>query len=162
MAENAPKMFEQVQGLQWQASESGLRPMADDRRTKKRLRMPRVSDRGHVHREEIAQIVRRSGRECRQHQQAQPHWEGLLRVQSRDVAMMEAFLKTIGSRVLALVLTLASASASLAAVEQSSTPDLALSPDSPQWLLAGQASVVDHQGRKCLYLDGATATVKDF
>ncbi|MGZ6163440.1 MAG: hypothetical protein ACXWLS_08935, partial [Myxococcaceae bacterium] len=38
---------------------------------------------------------------------------------------------------------------------------LALPPDSPRWELEGQAKVVEHQGRKSLFLDGGAAVVKD-
>jgi hypothetical protein len=34
--------------------------------------------------------------------------------------------------------------------------------DSPRWELEGQAKVAEYQGRKCLFLDGGAATVKDF
>ena len=34
--------------------------------------------------------------------------------------------------------------------------------DSPRWTLEGKASVAQHQGRKCLFLDGGGATLKDF
>ena len=39
---------------------------------------------------------------------------------------------------------------------------LAVAPDSPLWVLEGQAKPVEYQGRKCLFLDGGAATVKDF
>src|SRR5262245_16555252 len=35
-------------------------------------------------------------------------------------------------------------------------------PDSPRWDLQGQAKVADYQGRKCLFLDGGGAVLKDF
>jgi hypothetical protein len=38
---------------------------------------------------------------------------------------------------------------------------LVLPPDSPRWELEGQAKVVEHQGRKSLFLDGGAAVVKD-
>ncbi|MEO8660765.1 MAG: hypothetical protein ABI693_20005 [Bryobacteraceae bacterium] len=34
-------------------------------------------------------------------------------------------------------------------------------PDSPRWELEGEAKPADYQGRKCLFLDGGGATVKD-
>ena len=34
--------------------------------------------------------------------------------------------------------------------------------DSPRWALEGKASVAEHQGRKCLFLDGGAATLNDF
>ena len=37
-----------------------------------------------------------------------------------------------------------------------------LPPDSPRWELEGQAKAAEYQGRKCLYLDGGAASVKDF
>ena len=39
---------------------------------------------------------------------------------------------------------------------------LSLAADSPRWELEGQAKVTEYQGRKCLFLDGGAATVKDF
>jgi hypothetical protein len=39
---------------------------------------------------------------------------------------------------------------------------LSVPPDSPRWNLEGQAKVAEYQGRKCLFLDGGGATVKDF
>jgi hypothetical protein len=39
---------------------------------------------------------------------------------------------------------------------------LAVAPDSARWELEGQAKVVDYQGRKALFLDGAAAVLKDF
>jgi hypothetical protein len=39
---------------------------------------------------------------------------------------------------------------------------LAVSPDSPRWELEGNAKPAEYQGRKCLMLDGAAASVKDF
>jgi len=39
---------------------------------------------------------------------------------------------------------------------------LAVPADSPLWALEGQAKPVEYQGRKCLFLDGGAATVKDF
>ena len=39
---------------------------------------------------------------------------------------------------------------------------ISLPPDSPRWELEGQAKPADYLGRRCLYLDGGGATVKDF
>ncbi len=38
---------------------------------------------------------------------------------------------------------------------------LSVAADSPRWELEGQAKVAEYQGRKCLFLDGGAATVKD-
>src|SRR5262245_20645366 len=38
---------------------------------------------------------------------------------------------------------------------------LSVPPDSPRWDLEGQASAAEHQGRKCLFLDGGAAVLKD-
>jgi len=38
---------------------------------------------------------------------------------------------------------------------------LSIPPDSPRWELEGQARATEYQGRKCLYLDGGAATLKD-
>jgi NADH:ubiquinone oxidoreductase subunit len=50
--------------------------------------------------------------------------------------------------------------ASLAQARQMQT--LSIPPDSPRWLLAGQAKVAEYQGRKCLSVNGGAAGVKDF
>jgi hypothetical protein len=47
-----------------------------------------------------------------------------------------------------------------ASVRAESTP-LSIPADSPRWELQGRAQVVDHQGRKSLFLDGGAAVVKD-
>ena len=39
---------------------------------------------------------------------------------------------------------------------------LAVPPDSPRWDLEGQAKAAEYQGRKCLFLDGGAAILKDF
>lgn len=39
---------------------------------------------------------------------------------------------------------------------------LSIPPDSPRWELQGQAKATEYQGRKCLYLDGGAAILKDF
>lgn len=39
---------------------------------------------------------------------------------------------------------------------------LSISPDSPRWILEGEAKPTEYQGRKCLYLNGGGATLKDF
>jgi hypothetical protein len=46
---------------------------------------------------------------------------------------------------------------------QAQTPTtLSVPPDSPRWELEGQAKPTEYQGRKCLFLDGGAASVKDF
>ncbi len=44
---------------------------------------------------------------------------------------------------------------------QSSRQSQSIPPDSPRWELAGQAKATEYAGRKCLYLDGGAATLKD-
>src|SRR5579863_1295603 len=39
---------------------------------------------------------------------------------------------------------------------------LSLPPDSPRWMLEGQTKLTEYLGRKCLFLDGGAASVKDF
>jgi hypothetical protein len=39
---------------------------------------------------------------------------------------------------------------------------LSIPADSPRWQLEGQAKTADYLGRKCLFLDGGAATIKDF
>jgi len=43
-----------------------------------------------------------------------------------------------------------------------STQTLAIPPDSPRWQLEGQAKPAEYQGRKCLFLNGGAAILKDF
>jgi len=61
-------------------------------------------------------------------------------------------------------LVIAYSASSLAAQEAAaqSTQTLAVPPDSPRWELQGQAKPADYQGRKCLFLDGGAAVLKDF
>ncbi|MGE5603193.1 MAG: hypothetical protein ACM30E_09085 [Nitrososphaerales archaeon] len=42
------------------------------------------------------------------------------------------------------------------------SPPIAVPPDSPRWELQGQARPADHQGRRCLLLDGGAAVLRDF
>jgi hypothetical protein len=51
-------------------------------------------------------------------------------------------------------------SASVAYPQSSQT--LAVPADSPRWDLQGQAKVAEYQGRKCLFIDGGAAILKDF
>ncbi len=65
---------------------------------------------------------------------------------------------------LALSRRLASCALALlvAASARSQTPEtLSVPPDSPRWELEGQAKPAEYQGRKCLFLDGGAATLKD-
>ena len=48
---------------------------------------------------------------------------------------------------------------SLAAYGQT---QLSIPPDSPRWELQEQAKPAEYQGRKCLFLDGGAAVLKDF
>lgn len=41
------------------------------------------------------------------------------------------------------------------------SPTQSIPPDSTRWQLEGQAKATEYQGRKCLYLDGGAAIVKD-
>lgn len=46
---------------------------------------------------------------------------------------------------------------------QAQTPQtLSVPPDSPRWELEGEARTTDYQGRKCLFLNGGGATLKNF
>jgi hypothetical protein len=50
----------------------------------------------------------------------------------------------------------------LACAAQAQTPAaLSVPAGSPRWSLEGQAKVAEYQGRKCLFLDGGAATLKD-
>ena len=63
-------------------------------------------------------------------------------------------LKTLFTLVAAVLL-----SSSLVRTQSSQT--LSIPPDSPRWELEGQAKATEYLGRKCLYLDGGAATLKD-
>jgi hypothetical protein len=63
-------------------------------------------------------------------------------------------LKTLFMLVAAVLL-----SSSLVRTQSSQT--LSIPPDSPRWELEGQAKATEYLGRKCLYLDGGAATLKD-
>ena len=45
---------------------------------------------------------------------------------------------------------------------QESPAELSVPPDSPRWALEGEARVAEYLSRKCLFLDGGGATLKDF
>ena len=69
-----------------------------------------------------------------------------------------ATLRHLGLWVCALALFLISES-----IAHSQTPQaLSVPPDSPRWDLQGEAKATEYLGRKCLFLDGAAAVVKDF
>jgi len=46
-------------------------------------------------------------------------------------------------------------------VRTQSSQTLSIPPDSPRWELEGKAKATEYLGRKCLYLDGGAATLKD-
>jgi len=46
-------------------------------------------------------------------------------------------------------------------VQNPPSQTLSFPPDSPRWELEGQARLAEYQGRKCLYLDGGAAVLKD-
>src|SRR5262245_2002489 len=48
------------------------------------------------------------------------------------------------------------------AISAQTSQTLSVPPDSPRWELEGEARPADYQGRKCLFLDGGAATLKDF
>jgi hypothetical protein len=50
-----------------------------------------------------------------------------------------------------------------ASAADSQTPQtLSVPADSPRWELQGQARAAEYQGRKCIFLDGGAATLKEF
>ncbi|MGC2696535.1 MAG: hypothetical protein WA738_12170 [Candidatus Angelobacter sp.] len=65
--------------------------------------------------------------------------------------------------LLRLLLTAATAGPLLATLPMAAQAQtLAVPPDSPRWDLQAQAKAEDYQGRKCLYLNGGAAVLKDF
>ena len=61
--------------------------------------------------------------------------------------------------MLAALVVIACVAPSVAAQEGQT---LSVPPDSPRWELEGQAKPAEYQGRKCLFLDGGAAILKDF
>ena len=59
------------------------------------------------------------------------------------------------------LLTFVAASSSYAA-SSSQLQSLSLPADSPRWELQGEVKTAEYQGRKCIYLNGGSAVVKDF
>jgi hypothetical protein len=65
-------------------------------------------------------------------------------------------------RIMNLINAFATTASLLVVVAHAETPPpLSIPADSPRWELQGRAEIVDHQGRKSLFLDGAAAVVKD-
>lgn len=62
--------------------------------------------------------------------------------------------------VLVMAYIASSMTAQVAAAQSAQT--LSVPPDSPRWQLEGQAKPAEYLGRKCLYMDGAAAILKDF
>jgi hypothetical protein len=48
------------------------------------------------------------------------------------------------------------------AARSQTTPTLSVPPDSPRWDIQGQGKATEYLGRKCLFLDGGAAILKDF
>ncbi len=64
-----------------------------------------------------------------------------------------------------LALVMAYVASSTMAAQGAAVPSaqtLSVPPDSPRWQLEGQAKPAEYLGRKCLYMDGAAAILKDF
>jgi hypothetical protein len=61
-----------------------------------------------------------------------------------------------------IVIAYLASSASAQGDRAQMSPALSVPPDSPRWELEGQAKVAEYQGRKCLFLDGGAAILKDF
>ncbi len=62
----------------------------------------------------------------------------------------------------ALIGLIFSVSLKASAARSQTQQTLAVPADSSRWELQGQAKPVEYQGRKCLFLDGGAATLKDF
>ncbi len=61
-----------------------------------------------------------------------------------------------------LVIAYSASSLSAQGVAAQTEQTLSIPPDSPRWQLEGQARAAEHQGRKCLFLDGGAAILNDF
>ncbi|HEV2913003.1 MAG TPA: hypothetical protein VGX92_06780 [Pyrinomonadaceae bacterium] len=69
----------------------------------------------------------------------------------------------VGAWFTAALMGLSFSLAQSAAAAHAQTPQtLSVPADSPRWELQGQARAAEYQGRKCLFLDGGAATLKDF
>lgn len=65
---------------------------------------------------------------------------------------------------LLLLFFLAPSTGATLEAEQTQGPPATLSvpADSPRWYLVGQANVTEYKGRKCIFMDGGAAVLKDF
>ncbi len=61
-----------------------------------------------------------------------------------------------------VVIACTASSLALQGVAAQAAQTLSVPPDSPRWQLEGQAKPAEYQGRKCLFLDGGAAVLKDF
>src|SRR6478752_4475155 len=68
----------------------------------------------------------------------------------------------VSSLALLFSLVLAVVISSYSQETKSPAQTLSVPADSPRWELQGQAKVADYQGRKCLFLNGGAAILKDF
>ena len=64
--------------------------------------------------------------------------------------------------VIACTASSLAAQGGIEAAAAQSAQTLSVPPDSPRWQLEGQAKPAEYQGRKCLFLDGGAAILKDF
>lgn len=68
-------------------------------------------------------------------------------------------IDVLSNRSIQAFLLLALAMTATTVAEGQQAPVLAVPPDSTRWQLDGQAKATEYQGRKCLYVDGGTATL---
>jgi hypothetical protein len=76
-------------------------------------------------------------------------------------ANMKRLLSTGLVAFVAVLLWLVTPIQTLAQNTAQPSQTLSVAPDSPRWELQGQAKATEYQGRKCLYLDGGAATLKE-
>lgn len=69
--------------------------------------------------------------------------------------------KALIERLKRILLFVALVTAATRTADAQPSQSLSVPPDSPRWQLEGQAKVDEYQGRKCLYLNGGGATLKD-
>src|SRR5215213_6760877 len=74
---------------------------------------------------------------------------------------MKRLLSTCPVAFVALLLWLVASTQTLAQNSAQPSQTQSIPPDSPRWELQGQAKATEYQGRKCLYLDGGAATLKE-
>src|SRR5215471_10024317 len=78
------------------------------------------------------------------------------------MSLMKALCCLVGLLPIAATLRVAPNNHLYTSAHFQTSRTLAVPPDASRWLFEGQAKPTDYQGRKCLFLDGGAATLRDF